>query len=405
MFKRILFVLLLAVSTLSGSAWTLSNYVVIGAFSIRDHATKQTEKARVQFPQVAFDYNENRQLFYVFVMKTDDRKEAFTEALRIQHETDYTDAWVYSGAFGLQGAGVDLQPSNQKQISPEPTVVKKSEPEVEVKQEAVVETPVQPPPSSDTPVDTSAPTKKEVEKPSVALDPKATSKEFFFKVIKPDGLSGKGAEITVIDLETQRKEYLLGANEAVTLKAVNPSGDMRLECDLAGYRKVIQNVNFKNPLLTDGVTLENDRIVVPFELTRLKKGDHSILYNVFFYKDAAIMRPESKIDLEGVLAMLNENPNYKIRIHGHTNGNGAGRILEVGDSKDYFSLTGAKEGGGSAKKLSEKRAIAIRDYLASQGIDVARMSVKAWGGKKPIYDKLHTLASANVRVEVEVLEE
>ncbi len=407
MFKKIVFVLfLLTVSRVSGVAFASPNYVVIGAFSIRSHATAQIEKARPQFPDVKLDYNEVRQLFYVYVLKTNDRKQAIAEALRIQRETDFKDAWVYSGEFGTKGTGVDLQPSNEKQISPEPTIVVKSSPLTEekkqipeVKEEATTVVPTL------TPTETISVSETPTTKPSVALDPKATSKDFFFRVVKPDGVPAKGAEITVIDLETQRKEYLLGANEPVTLKAVNPSGDMRLECDLAGFRQAVQNVNFKNPLATDGVTLDNDRIIVPFELVRLKKGDYAILYNVFFYKDAAIMRPESKFDLDGLLAMMNENPKYKIRIHGHTNGNAAGRILEPGESKDFFSLTGAKEGAGSAKKLSEKRAITIRDYLVSQGVDISRMTVKAWGGKKPIYDKHHTLASANVRVEVEVLEE
>ena len=117
------------------------------------------------------------------------------------------------------------------------------------------------------------------------------------------------------------------------------------------------------------------------------------------------MRPESKFDLDGLLDMMNENPKYKIRIHGHTNGNASGKIMEVGESGEFFSLTGAKEGNGSAKKLSLKRAEVIRNYLATKGVDPTRMETKAWGGKKPIYDKHHTQASANVRVEVEVIEE
>jgi outer membrane protein OmpA-like peptidoglycan-associated protein len=209
----------------------------------------------------------------------------------------------------------------------------------------------------------------------------------------------------VVEPKSQRKEMVLKGNENVTVRAINQSGIMRLECDLVGYRKIVQVMNFKYPDSLEGVTIDNNRITVPFFLVRLKKGDHSILYNVFFYKDAAIMRPESKLDLDGLLAMMNENPNYKIRIHGHTNGGASGPILESGESGNIFSMTGAKEGSGSAKKLSEKRANVIRDYLVQNGVDPGRMAVKAWGGKKPIYDKHHTQAQANVRVEVEVIEE
>src|SRR5689334_13188011 len=158
---------------------------------------------------------------------------------------------------------------------------------------------------------------------------------------------------------------------------------MRFDCQVTGFRQLSETVNFRNPVNEDSaVVIENNLIIVPFELVRLKKGDKSILYNVYFYKDAAIMRPESKYELDGLLAMMNENPKYRIMFHGHTNGNDSGKIIEIGDSKNYFSLADTKEGYGSAKQLSEERAIVIREYMISEGIAADRMEVKAWGGKK-----------------------
>ncbi|HZY81613.1 MAG TPA: OmpA family protein [Cyclobacteriaceae bacterium] len=355
-----------------------TNYVVIGAFSVKDNAVQLAVKARAEL-----EINPAKQLYYVFVMKTEDHQQALNEATRLRSQTEYKDAWVFFGTLGEGGKGVDIV----SLPDPAPVVIeeRKEEPREEPKEEP-----------------------KETPKPKEELPPSpadAKSKPFYFNVVRDDGTKPTGAEITVVDPITQRKEYVLAGNENITLKAINKTGDLRLECDLAGYRKIVQTINFKDPTTADGITIVDNRVVVPFHLVRLKKGDFSILYNVFFYKDAAIMRPESKFDLDGLLAMMNEGPNYKIRIHGHTNGNASGPIYEPGESGNLFSLTGAKEGNGSAKKLSEKRATVIRDYLVQNGVDAARMSVKAWGGKKPIYDKHHTQASANVRVEVEVLEE
>ena len=326
-------------------------YVIIGAFSIKDNAINLAQKEKAEY-----EINQASQLYYVFVLKTEDHDRALAEAIRLQ-KTTHADAWVYSDTLE----------------------------DVTVKKEEVVTEPA--PVASDN------------------INNTNNSKTFFFKVMYESGSAANGAEITVIDPKSQRTEYVVKGNESATIKPVNQNGDIRLECDLVGYRKIIQTINFKEPTSIDGVTIENNKVVVPFTLVRLKKGDYSILYNVFFYKDAAIMRPESKFDLDGLLGMMNENPKYRIRIHGHTNGNASGKIMEVGESREFFSLTGAKEGSGSAKKLSLKRAEAIRDYLATQGVDPKRMETKAWGGKKPIYDKLHTQASANVRVEVEVIEE
>jgi outer membrane protein OmpA-like peptidoglycan-associated protein len=129
------------------------------------------------------------------------------------------------------------------------------------------------------------------------------------------------------------------------------------------------------------------------------------MYNVYFFKDAAIMRPESRFEVNSLLDMLNENAKYRIRIHGHTNGGATGKIISKAKGSDsFFSLNETKEGFGSAKKLSQERAEIIKDYLVSKGVDPKRMVIKAWGGKRPIFDKHHSRAQENVRVEIEILE-
>jgi outer membrane protein OmpA-like peptidoglycan-associated protein len=154
------------------------------------------------------------------------------------------------------------------------------------------------------------------------------------------------------------------------------------------------------------VKVEDDAVTVPFELVRLKKGDYQVMYNVYFYKDAGIMRPESKYEVNALLDMMKENPKYKIRIHGHTNGNAHGKVISLGESQNFFALTAdVKTGFGSAKKLSEERAKVIREYLIKQGIDPKRLEVKAWGGKRPIYEGDHAQAHSNVRVEIEIIED
>jgi outer membrane protein OmpA-like peptidoglycan-associated protein len=146
-------------------------------------------------------------------------------------------------------------------------------------------------------------------------------------------------------------------------------------------------------------------IVVLFDLVRYHKGDIQTLYNVYFYNDAAIMLPESKYEVNSLLEMMQENPKYTIRLHGHSNGNYHGKILSLGPEKNFFTMEGAVQGMGSAKDLSGQRAETIKEFLVANGISVDRIEVKAWGGKKPLYDKHSANAKKNVRVEVEVLSE
>lgn len=230
------------------------------------------------------------------------------------------------------------------------------------------------------------------------------NRKFKFSIYNTQNFKNVNGEVDLVN-EEGRKLISYPGNEAVEVKKADASGNIILACEVLGYRKLLFKLNYDNPFLTEGVTRgDNEEAIVPFGLVRLQKGDIAVMYNVYFFKDAAIMRPESLYEINNLLAMMNENEKYKILIHGHTNGNAAGKIITMGESKNYFSLSDTKDGRGSAKKLSEERAEVIREYMIDQGINPDRMDIRAWGGKRPLYDKNHSLAQANVRVEIEIIE-
>lgn len=371
------------------------NYVVIGAFEFKKNAVKFSSKASSEF-KVMYEINPNRNLYYVYILKTKDRQEAIAEALRLQANSPYNDTWVYSGPLGSDRGiikGSDINPVTEEAIvSVKPT-------DAPVVQANVIEEPAVAVEKVEEMVEDEA----EVEMPLPANDDK--QKNFFFKIYRADNSSELEGNVDVIDVERSRKLGTYEGNKAVQISSPGTSsGNISLLCEVFGYRKAQKNVSFNDPQ-EETITFEDDKYVVPFELVRLQKGDIAVMYNVYFFKDAAVMRPESRWEVNSLLDMLKENPNYKIRIHGHTNGNASGKIISKDEKSDnFFSLTDTKDGFGSAKKLSEVRAEIIRDYLVANGIDASRMQIKAWGGKRPLVDKLHTQAQNNVRVEIEILE-
>ena len=230
-----------------------------------------------------------------------------------------------------------------------------------------------------------------------------TGKDFYFHLYRADNLNTIPGEVDAIDFEKSRKMATYPANEGV--KVIMPSGKTKhisFVCQVFGYRKQQQEFNPSAPA-EDLYLDDKGNLVIPFELVRLQKGDIAIMYNVFFFKDAAVMRPESRYEVNNLLELLEENPSYKIRIHGHTNGNASGKIIRMDNDGNFYSLAGTKQGFGSAKQLSEERALVIREFLISSGINAERMDIKAWGGKKPIHDKHSARAHENVRVEIEIL--
>lgn len=172
--------------------------------------------------------------------------------------------------------------------------------------------------------------------------------------------------------------------------------------------KVVEVVKPKKPSPEDSARMAEEKIKaeVAKKIMATKKGAMEKLDYIYFYRDASVLRPESKFAIDQLLTMLKENPKQVIRIHGHTNGNDPGKIIRrTQESTDFFSLKNTIEDYGSAKELSQLRAEQIRDYLIASGIEKGRMSIKAWGGKKPLFPVDDDRAEANVRVEIEIVKE
>lgn len=379
----------------------IPNYVVIGAFSKQANAIKFTDRAQALKLDARYEMNPRRNLYYVYVLNTEDLSLAVKEAKRLRQESEFRDTWVYRGSFTDKSDG-----DGQVIIPTEP------EPAPEVKEEVkVVEATPEVKPDTTTAVAAVDSASLAPKIPETALPPADDGSEgirVLFKISRQSDLKRIRGDVDVIDVDRSRKMGTYKGNLAVKITSPDSkSGKMQLVCDVFGYQKVQREINYNDPESGEGIIRDaNGAVVIPFELTRLRKGDISVMYNVYFFKDAAIMRPESRAEVNSLLEMMKENPKYRIRIHGHTNGNAAGKIISMEkDSQNFFALTDTKEGVGSAKKLSEERAKIIREYLISNGIDEKRMETKAWGGKKPIHDKLSSKAQENVRVEIEILED
>ena len=360
-------------------------YVVIGAFANPRNAQEFTEIAKKEIPGATNALNPHRKLYYVFVTETPDKNVALAQALVLQKGQNYSDTWVYTGLLGENPRVVKNEKEN--------TVVEKTE----LKDEAVAEVVANP--------IVEQPEIKQPVEPVVAAD---GSKPFIFKIRSIDTSQEIVGDVDIFDADIikGRKVVSYRGNDVVKVKPINKSGNIAVVCDVFGYQKVQLPVNFLEPNIEDAVSVQDGNIVVSFDLVRLKKGDKVIMYNVYYFNHAAIMRPESRFEVNALLEMLKERPTSRIKIHGHTNGNSSGKLITLGDSQDYFSLSLKNhEERASAATLSEERAKIMQSYLISQGIDKSRMEIKAWGGKNAIYDKNHALAQANVRVEIEILEE
>jgi outer membrane protein OmpA-like peptidoglycan-associated protein/tetratricopeptide (TPR) repeat protein len=104
-------------------------------------------------------------------------------------------------------------------------------------------------------------------------------------------------------------------------------------------------------------------IVLDVELKRVSVGSRIILRNIFFDFDQATLKKESTAELQNLLDIMTEMPKMKIEISGHTDSKG---------SAEYN------------KKLSERRAKAVVDYLVAKGVAPDRLTYKGYGMERPL---------------------
>ena len=380
-----------------GDAFEDDYFVIIGAFSVLKNAVSFTDHARADFNLNAnFAFNVNRNLHYVYVFNSADKTEAVNEAIRLRYRSEFDDAWVYCGKIDYtnhqllnrsQPQENDINPETDQSISKVPAD----------------ELPIQ------KPTETHSIAGGDVTQNANAKerhDDISEGKDFHFQIYRSEDSALVAGSVDVIDIDRSRKIATYKGNASVKVSPpLSKSDSILAVCNMFGYRKVQRYLDYDDPTRDDVTVNERGAIVVPFELQRLKKGDIAVMYNVYFFKDAAVIRPESLFEINSLLELLNENEKYVIRIHGHTNGDAYGNIIYPNDKSDnFFSLNNTKEDFGSAKKLSEERANTIRKYLISKGINAKRMEIKAWGGKRPVQNELGARAQENVRVEIEILD-
>jgi OmpA-OmpF porin, OOP family len=98
-------------------------------------------------------------------------------------------------------------------------------------------------------------------------------------------------------------------------------------------------------------------------IRQLLKGKPLTTHAILFDVGSAAIKPESNKYLEELAALLQANPKLKLNINGHTDSDGS-------DAENLL--------------LSEKRAMAVKDFLTLKGITESRLNTKGFGESKPL---------------------
>jgi len=114
------------------------------------------------------------------------------------------------------------------------------------------------------------------------------------------------------------------------------------------------------------VTVEDGRGGTATDTVNIEVFRRTIAFDeVHFDLNQSVLRPEARTVLDQAARTLKENPDVRVEIEGYTSDEASERYNQA---------------------LGERRATAVRDYLASQGVTATRMGTISYGETRPKYD-------------------
>lgn len=165
------------------------------------------------------------------------------------------------------------------------------------------------------------------------------------------------ARILITQLENTNTDTIISNNNGHFLASLPVNKKYAVTVQKNGYLFYSQHFQ-----LQDSINKE-EGYWLDITLEPIQVGKKAILNNIFFASNSAELTVESDNELNQLLLLMQQNPSIKIEISGHTDNTGTKQFNQV---------------------LSEKRALAVVQFLVEKGISKKRLSYKGYGSSQPI---------------------
>ncbi|MEM6846135.1 MAG: OmpA family protein [Bacteroidota bacterium] len=376
-------------------------YLVVGVFEYEDNAKNFTGYVENQGLPAHYAFYPRSGYFYVYTISSSSVEQVKNAREELRNHQEFNDAWVFIAKDGKTTNTATESVTPQSDTPEELTMVQK-----------ITETDFSTPAIPSTEVVGLEEKEDSRERKSEDLNQQPTM-FVKFNTFQYTDKKSVASSVKIVEGARSRNVGEVATGDVFT---IDKSTVLDSALQIIPYAIGYQKVQFDLPLNitpTDSAwqltRYEGDTLVMNIPLQRLKKGDIQIMFNTYFYGNSSVMRERSRYEIDELVKLLKEKPDMRIKLHGHTNGNGRGFIYEFSpESKNFFDLIQNKEHkkkGISSTKLSALRTETIKAYLEHKGISGDRIETEGWGGKKMLYPEDSQLSKNNIRVEIEILSE
>jgi OmpA-OmpF porin, OOP family len=193
----------------------------------------------------------------------------------------------------------------------------------------------------------------EVPREKIIVTPPENTIKVYGKVT--NAKTGESIPATVAFVGPVKPELVAQSAVAGYTIAIPSTREYTVSIEAKGYVSTMEKLNVN--------TYEMKELEMNFSLQPVALGTTVNLKNVLFAQTKADILSESFPELDLVVHFLQNNPNVKIELSGHT------------DNRGVHS---------DNVKLSLQRVNKVKEYLVSKGIESKRITGKGYGGTKPI---------------------
>ena len=201
------------------------------------------------------------------------------------------------------------------------------------------------------------------------------SKTFYIaaKVFDAQTLKPLKAQISIYNLS---EDSLIFQKHTQNFKITTAIGQYGLFAYHKGYMPYSKNFGIND-------TIDSTTIHLTILLKPIAQNQTTVLRNIFFDFNSYTLKPQSYPELKKLVYFLKDNPTIIIEIAGHTDSIG---------THEYNM------------KLSQNRALAVKNYLVKHGINPGRLIAKGYGDTKPVAPNTTEKGrKLNRRVEIKII--
>ncbi len=157
--------------------------------------------------------------------------------------------------------------------------------------------------------------------------------------------------VELVNKETGKTETVITGPDGTFNMKLDPKANYTLNAKKDGYVTKIMDIN-KDETKPGGTK------IVKVEMEKIVVDQPVVIENIFYDFDKANVRPDAALELDKLVAYLNERPDLNIELGSHCDSRGA----------DAYNLD-----------LSQQRAESAVNYLVKKGINKDRLSYKGYG--------------------------